>query len=197
MQAPAVFTYEVQEHQQPSGIPRVYEPIPDPMLTHQFLMGQPLPTSVSINLAMGAPGALAWQGNQPCNLIVSPLTMQQSCQVALMRNILGIPVKFANENVIWATALGFPPPVGQIPYIQQALGGRGYLSDTACTMYNLRRHLIYMNVIQNLVNGAAPDYILLQIANVQRVSKNLRELSYNTLINYNQFYDTRREHILW
>ena len=66
MQAPAVFTYEVQEHEQPSGIPRVYEPIPDPMLTHQFLMGQPLPTPVSINLAVGIPDALTWQGNQLC-----------------------------------------------------------------------------------------------------------------------------------
>jgi len=90
------------------------------MLTHQFLMSQPLPTPVSINLAVGAPGALTWQGNQPCNLIVSPLTMQQGCQVALMRTILGMPVNFANENVIWAVALGFPPPVGQIPYIQHA-----------------------------------------------------------------------------
>ena len=95
------------------------------------------------------PGALAWQGNQPCNLIVSPLTMQQGCQVALMRNILGIPVNFSNENVIWAAALGFPPPVGQIPYIQRALRGGSYLSDTACTICNLQRHLIYMNAIQN------------------------------------------------
>ena len=191
------FTYEVQEHEQPLGVPRVYEPIPDPMVTYQFLMGQPLPTPISVQLGAGFPGPIVWGAPVACPLIVSPLNIQQASFVVFKRWLLGIPLNFANPFLIMATALGVLPPPAQIPYIQHALRGGGYLSDTACVLYNLINHIIYFPAILGPVNGAWPEEIILQVANVSRVSKNLRELSYNTLLLGSPVYDTIRENILW
>ena len=200
MFAPQAFTYEVQEHEQPDGVPRVYVPLPDPSVTQANLMAMALPTPIAVNLAAPAGGPLVWAGNVPCALVNAPLNLQQACNLVLHRSMLGaIPVKFRHPNAIIAAALGMPLPVipgGAMIYLQRALEGGGYMNYAACALYNIVFNQIYLPAIMGLAGGAVPTNILLTIANLQRVSKNVRELSYNILIQFNPFYQSVRDWIL-
>ena len=133
---------------------------------------------VSMSFGNGPLGA-PWQHAM---LHVNALTIREAAQVVLnRRQIQGIPVRFQNIAAVIATA-ALPVGVAAAPPVIAALRSGGYLMPLAAILHRLR-----MGLVPGLFAAAPmvlpPDYIVLHIHLEKRVSKNLKELSYNSLTN--------------
>ncbi len=123
------------------------------------------------------------------------LTLQESCQMADTRQTLGIDVNFRHPLAITAMALGLGVPAaaaiaGMAPgafvtYLNNALRGGGYLAHQAASIYRLRHNVPQPNFVWLILpgGGATPaNCVIIHFHNTTRVSKNLKELSYNSLL---------------
>ena len=123
-------------------------------------------------------GLMAWGANNIIPLALEPLNIFEASFLAVQRCVLGIPVDFEDPFLILGCALGIPPALGApAQYVIRALTEGGYLTHTTCVLYNLQTLMIHVPPLFVLFGIVPPDYILIQIANEQRVSKNIRELS--------------------
>lgn len=123
-----------------------------------------------------------------------PLNLQEACQMVVDREALGIQVNFQHPLAIAAIAAGAAPAaaaaiVGMAPalfnaYLNRALGGGGYSTPQAVAIYRLRHNIPQPNFLLLPVGGAAAhaNCVIIHFHNVMRVSKNLKELSYNSLV---------------
>jgi hypothetical protein len=123
------------------------------------------------------------------------LTLQEACQMADTRQALGIDVKFRHPLSITAMALGFGVPAaapfaGMAPaafavYLNNALRGGGYFAHQAASIYRLRHNMPQPNFLLLGLpgGGAAPaNCVVIHFHNTMRISKNLKELSHNSLL---------------
>lgn len=147
------------------------------------------PHSVGISLMHHGLPPILWQ-HGVFALVGGPLNWQQACQMAMNRRALGIRVKFQHPAAIAAVALGIPPaaaaplagmaPAAFLVYLNQALGGGGYLTPQASALYRIRHNLPAPNFM--LIPGGAGVFancVIIHFHGAMRVSKNLKELSYN------------------
>ncbi len=191
---PACFNYETYEHQGPAAGAN------NALLNYDHAM-----IAVrNIAIPVLAPGALQPQislfdvvAGGPWDHTISPnlgggLTYQEACMMALERQGIGITVRFQHFASIQAIALGTPLPmvamgfpgglVGLTQYLDNALGGGGYRPTVlAVALYRLRNNLPYPNFVA-LPMGLA-DTVLIHFHSQIRVSKNVKELSYNSILN--------------
>jgi len=196
---PQSFNCEIYEHQNPVA----------PVLHQAFINYGPLeiigrhaaipalapgvyPLGVSL-MSHGMP-PLPWQHGVVA-LAGGPLTIQEACQMADTRQTLGINVKFRHPLAITAMALGLGVPAaaplaGMAPaafalYLNNALRGGGYLAPQATSIYRLRHNMPQPNFLLLVLpgGGAAPaNCVIIHFHNTVRISKNLKELSYNSLL---------------
>ena len=123
-----------------------------------------------------------------------PLNIQEACQMADDRQVLGIDVNFRHMASVAAVALGVPvaaaAPAGMggaafANYLNNALRGGGYLAHQATAIYRLRHNVPQPNFVWLMLpgGGAAPaNCVVLHFHNTMRISKNLKELSHNSLL---------------
>ena len=122
-----------------------------------------------------------------------PLTIQEACQMADTRQALGITVEFRHPLAIAAIALGLGVPAaaplaGMAPaafavYLDHALRGGGYFAPQATSLYRLRHNVPQPNFVWLMLPGggaAASNCVIIHFHNITRISKNLKELSYNS-----------------
>lgn len=195
---PQCFNYELYEHRNPGPI----------ALNQSLINYGPLeiigrhaaipilgaagayPLGVSL-MSHGMPPILWQHGVVP--LVGGPLTAQQACRMAIDRQILGIDVNFRHQLAVASVAFGMPLPVaaglaGMAPpaflvYLNRALGGGGYFAHQATAIFRLRNNLPQPNFLwlggPGVVIGPA-NCVVLHFHNTTRISKNLKELSYNS-----------------
>lgn len=120
------------------------------------------------------------------------LTYQEACMMVLERQGIGIIVRFEHPASIQSVALGNPLAVaaagfvggvaGLTQYLDRALGGGGYRPTIlAVALYRLRHTIPYPNFVALPVGVA--DTVLVHFHNQIRTSKNVKELSYNSILN--------------
>lgn len=187
---PACFNYEVYEHE----VVGAAAPFPpnQALVNYDYatvharnaVIPALAPGAYQIEVSLGqaaAPPALpVWQ-NIPINLGAA-LTLPESCMMALGRQNIGLKVSFQNLPLIAAVAAGGPVPPGG--YVQRALTGGGYRTPLATTTYRLRNNIPAPNFLFMAPPVAAPaNFVIVHIHNSVRVSKNLKELSHNSLYN--------------
>ena len=77
-------------------------------------------------------------------------------------------------------------------FAERALRGRGYQSPTASALYHLRNTKLLVNnclaANSPQFGGFFPDSIIIHFYNRERVRKNLKEISYHSLLNYQPQY---------
>lgn len=141
----------------------------------------------------------AWEHNVFV-LAGGPLNYQEACLMVLERQGIGITVNFQHPNIINAIAAGFPLPVvaaffgmgvpALTQYLNHALGGGGYRSTLLATALYRLRHNVPPNFIILAVGGNA-DTVLVHIHEPRRVSKNGKELSYNSIPNMAAYFSIK------
>lgn len=185
----ACFNYEVQEHQ------NLAQPVFNQALLHY--------TYPLIAARNGIIPALDGAGNHTIQIsqlrplgewqhnltnLGIGLTLQEGCQIALDREDIGIIVNFEHPNVINLVAAGNNPAaiailtgVNVANYLPRALNNGGYLNPLAAVIYRIRTNLPQVNFIGNPVQVV--DAVILHIHLPRRVSKNMKELSFNSILN--------------
>ncbi|MBM3469078.1 MAG: hypothetical protein FJX71_06585 [Alphaproteobacteria bacterium] len=153
-----------------------------------------VPHQIGVSLRRQAAPALPW-----AHVLIpagGALTLQQACMMAINRQDIGITIKFANLPLITLLAQNTPlhaiaallaMPVGNIvPESTNALRAGGYLTPLAAALFNLR-HAIG---VPNFSIIAAPaglnpfaQNVILHFHGSRRVSKNVKELSVNSVLN--------------
>jgi hypothetical protein len=190
------FNYEIHEHQDlaPAGLNRALVNYPHPLIVARNaaipVLGagaHQLELSLSRQLGVVVP----WQ-HIPIPLGVG-LNLQEGCQMALDRENIGITIDFQHPLLIALVAAGFPAgPIAAflgIPpgYLLHALSGGGYLTPLAATIYRFR-HLPPPNfMVLPIPAPPAPaviaDTVIIHVHDPRRVSKNVKELSFNSILN--------------
>ncbi|MBW8309338.1 MAG: hypothetical protein K0M45_06855 [Candidatus Paracaedibacteraceae bacterium] len=130
------------------------------------------------------------------------LNYQEACLMAQERQNIGIDVRFQHPNEIAAIAAGFGIPAvaaafgWTVPnltrYLNRSLGGGGYRSTLLATALYRLRHNPPPNFI-NLLAGGSADTIMIHIHEPRRVSKNAKELSYNSILNTPGYFSLKDE----
>jgi len=189
------FSCEVYEHQNPGPL----------VLNQAFIEYGPLeikgrhaavpalaagvyPLGISL-MSYGLPPIL-WQ-HGVLGLAGGPLNIQEACRMAFDRQTLGIDVNFRHMAAVGAVAMGLPLPAaaafaGLAPaafanYLNKALRGGGYVNHQATAIYRLRHNAPPPNFLA-LGGGVGPaNCVVIHFHNTTRVSKNLKELSHNSL----------------
>ncbi len=194
---PAAFNYEMHEHQNlmPAGLNRALVNYPHGVIVARngaipALGGGAHSVGISLMNALG-PVPMAWQhAIQPLGGV---LTLQEACQMAIDRESLGIRVEFQDHNAVaFTAAFGIPAAAGMLgipalnltAYLQRALGGGGYLTPIATAIYRLRNNFPAPNftAMAGMVPGNA-DTVMIHFHDTRRISKNIKELSYNSILN--------------
>ncbi|AIK96398.1 hypothetical protein ID47_06090 [Candidatus Paracaedibacter acanthamoebae] len=195
---PVCFNYEMHEHQNlmPVGLNRALANYPHGTIVARngiipaLGIGGAHSVGISLMNALG-PLPMAWQHAVP--ILGGALTLQEACQMAIDRESLGIRVEFQEPLALAFTAAGGIPfaagilgiPVGNlIAYLHRALGGGGYLTPIATGIYRLRHNFPPPNYL--LLAGMIPaiaDTVMIHFHDVRRISKNIKELSYNSILN--------------
>jgi hypothetical protein len=76
------------------------------------------------------------------------------------------------------------PPANVLAYANRALRSGGYLTPFATTLYRLRNNLMPPNFVNaGFPAGQMADCVIIQIHDPRRVSKNIKELSFNSILN--------------
>jgi hypothetical protein len=111
--------------------------------------------------------------------------------MAMNRQTLGIRVEFQHPVAIAAVALGMAPaaaaplagmlPAAFLVYLNRALGGGGYLSPQAAALYRIRHNLLQPNFTAMVGVVTPPDCVVIHFHNNVRLSKNLKELTHNSV----------------
>jgi hypothetical protein len=190
---PACFNYETYEHQGPAAG------------TNRALLNYDHALIALRNAAIAplAPGAYQIQVSKRRVLAGGlwvhalhalgggPLNYQEAAFMTLERQLgTGIPVVFAFPAEIAAIAAGFPIPAVAaffgwgVPvltqYLNRSLGGGGYRNVVlAAALFRLRHNIPAPNYIN--IGGFSADTVLIHIHDPNRVSKNVKDLSYNSL----------------
>lgn len=190
--APQCFNYETYAHQGPAA----------PLAPNQSLLNYSLleitarhaaipvlaagAHQVGISLMQHGVPPILWQHH--LFLLGAILNLQEACQMAVERQALGIIVDFEYPLIIAAIAAGAPPPLPHPPagipvYLNHALTGGGYLASHAAAIFRLRHNIPQPNFVNLVVpaGGAPANCIVIHFHNDVRVSKNLKELSHNSL----------------
>ncbi len=142
-----------------------------------------LAPSIGISLAIsGTYAPIAWhQVLHP--LAGGPLTLNETCRIAAHRQLrLGFNVRFRHPHLIQMIAAGGAIPPGLNAYVNRALYGGGYFNPMAVALYKLIRVMPVpvFTVIPGMANR--PDCVAIQFKTDVRISKNMKELSYNSLL---------------
>ena len=192
------FSYEIFEH-------RRRHPAPAPVLNHALRSYGPaeikarndgvgpvaqIPPLQPGNHQLGislmrhpiAPGVPLWRQDNVIN--VGPaLAFAEASLMALERRTIGIEIRFERPNVILNLAAGIPiAPADQL-YAIRALMGGGYLNPMSTTIFRLR-HMMPPPIFRMPVPGGGfTDCAIIHVHNHRRVSKNLKELSFNSVTN--------------
>lgn len=124
-------------------------------------------------------------------LVGGALTLQEASLMARDRQNIGINIRFQQPNIIFLLAAGLPVPMVAamlgIPvaavanYANSALNRGGYLTPLSTAIYRLRHNLIPPNFVA-VPPGMIADRVILQIHIPVRASKNLKELSVNSIL---------------
>lgn len=207
---PECFSYEVFSHQNPpprtlnmalvsygheeiTGRNALINPLPRPPAAVPIL-----PYDIGLSFMSHTFPPTLWQH---ANIPVpgGPLDFQEACQMVMERALIGVRTRFQHPEIIAFIAAGFPIAaiggmVGMAPaliinYLQRALGGGGYLVPLSAAIFRVRHNIPPLN-FAHLVPAPPPAPIpgtynlITHIRNNEeiRVSKNLKELSYNSLL---------------
>lgn len=190
---PACFNYEMHEHQNlaPAGLNRALVNYPHGLVVARnavipALGPGALQVEVSLSRQLGA--VIPWQ-HAPIALGAG-LNLQEGCQMAIDRQHIGITVDFQHPLLIALVAAGFPVGAAAaflgIPpgYLQTALARGGYLNPLAASIYRFRHNFPPPNFVFLMAPMPAnADTVMIQIHDLRRVSKNVKELSYNAILN--------------
>ena len=192
---PQCFNYEVHAHRNLIPIPnqatRNYGEIEREARHAATPVLAAPPHAVGISLMRHGIPPVLWQHNILV-LAGGPLNWQEACQTAISREPLGIQVQFQHQPAILAVSLGVPPamaaplagmaPAAFIQYLTNALRGGGYLSPQAAALYRIRNN--FPQPVFTAMAGVAlpPDCVVIHFRHNVRVSKNLKELSYNACL---------------
>lgn len=115
------------------------------------------------------------------------LTLQQACMMALTRPQIGITTTFQNPAIIVFLSgmpQGAPLPQNFVNYATQALRNGGYLSPLSAAIFNFRNIIAPPNlsVLQGPGGAHLADWVILHFHIPTRVSKNIKELSVNSIL---------------
>jgi hypothetical protein len=102
--------------------------------------------------------------------------------MALERPRIGIPIEFNAPHLLVMIAAGAPLGPGEVAQVQRALRRGGYLTPLAAAIYRLRRLVPFPNVAA-IDGGGVANGVVMHFHLPIRVSKNVRELSINSLQN--------------
>jgi hypothetical protein len=146
-------------------------------------------------MRQGGPAVIPWQH------VVFPvgvaLNLQEASLMAFDRQTIGITVRFQQPTIIMLLSAGMPipgaggiaaflgiAPVNVTAYANHALRSGGYLTPLATTLYRLRNIFPPPNFAV-LIGPGAPiaDCVIIHIHDPRRVSKNIKELSFNSILN--------------
>lgn len=143
---------------------------------------------IGVGLKSGV--ALPWNHNV-FPLVGGALTLQEASLMARDRQNIGITIRFQQPNIIFLLAAGLPVPVVAamlgIPvatvatYANRALNGGGYLTSLSTAIHRLRHNLVPPNFVAVPPPGMIADRVILQVHIPVRASKNLKELSVNSI----------------
>ena len=193
-------TYEVHEHNR-GGILRRYFSLRDINQIHTELVNHliPPPNFQWVMLLKGTfqPGLIPpnW-ANLEFIQVPLTLTVQEAAMMAEKREFLGIKVKFADADGIHLLATGQPVALPRQNRLIRALKNGGYRTPTASSIYHMRKFLLSPNCILRNYPGQgllASDILIIHIFNRRRVSKDVKELSYNSLVNIHPLYETFKD----
>lgn len=197
---PPCFNYESSEHDGP------------PPGTNRALLNYNHALTAAQNMAIPvlAPGAYQlgvskirllmmatpWQ-HGVFGLAGGGLNLLEACLMVVEREGIGITVNFQHRWVIDAIIAGFPlaaigaafpgGPAAMMQYLNRALVGGGYRPVLLATTLYRMRHNGPPNFI-GLAAGGAADTVLVHTHEPRRVSKNGKELSYNSIQNIPAYY---------
>lgn len=190
---PACFTYEAYEHQGAlAGANNALLNYTYALISARNGIIPPLAIGgLQIQVSLLNAGA-AGPWNHNIALLGGGLTHQEACMIALERQGIGIRTRFqhplriqavATGSTLLGASVGFPGGLaGFTLYLNRALGGGGYRPTVlAAALYRLRNNVPYPNFVALPVGLA--DTVLIHIHNQVRVSKNAKELSYNSILN--------------
>lgn len=177
----ACFNYETHEHQPPVAAMGANQ-----ALTHYdyglianrngvIPILSLVPGVLQIGLSLENTAAPGWNH---ALLAAGPLlNIQEACFMAIRRESIGITLDFQDLAAIIAVANG-----GAVtPYVRKALVGGGYFRNPlAAAIYRLT--FMPPNFLNPLL-PFIPDELILHFHIQKRVSKNLKELSFNATIN--------------
>ena len=142
------------------------------------------------------PLPLNW-GQHDIHNIPLTLTLRQAAQMSQDRRVLGLTTHFQRLSVIQSLAAGNPVPHNHVNYAFRALRSSGYFSRSASAIHNLRTTgLLLNNCIDGIdVNnvGFETDSLIIHVCNERRESKNVKELSYNSLLDHSPNYRTLKD----
>jgi len=205
MALPESQSFQVFMHNVPQGaplnnlnIPNLHQLQNDFMAAPNGPMGTQKVRLCKGRLIIGPPNNVVWEDDQILH-VNTRLGLQDAAIMALEREDLGIPINFAQEDVIQDIAVGNPVTHQEDAYARIALAGGGYFSPIACALYELRKNgLLGQNsVLGNspVVGAFIPDGIIVHIYKYKRVSKNMQELAYNSFLNYQPHYTSLNDYI--
>lgn len=193
---PACFSYETYEHQGPAaGANNALLNYGHATIFARNVLIPPLAAGalqLQVSLRDTAAGGV-WDHTIIPHLGAG-LTYAQACMMVLERQGLGIRVKFRHPAGIQTIALGGTMAAAAVAaavtgfiggaaafqqYLDRSLKGGGYRPTAlAVALYHFRNNIPYPNFIALPVGVA--DTVLIHFHNQIRVSKNLKELSYNS-----------------
>jgi len=199
--------YEVFEHQRPPLQQRRPLQLPDIVDVQDILFGPPMITLFHqrIMISKGQfvatpqdPLPLGWAQDTVLE-VPDTLTVVQASTMALARSQMGIKLKFMHFDDIVSLAIGRPVNQQQENRASAALRKGGYFCETAAALHYFKlsgRLQTNCLGVQTLTGrNFRPDSFILHISTNTRVSKNRKELSYNSLINVPRRQSRRQQRL--